>query len=533
MFQKFLHNRHGNFAIMFSFLALPLMLSVGIAIDYTNLLRIKNSLQASADAAVLAVAQKGDTITDSQADVLGDGFFDGNFDPNYTNLVVNRQGGGVEVTAKTKVVMAFGGLIGLNLVDVHVSATAEITQSKYEIALALDTTGSMSGGKLQSMKDAVEAMVDNLALQNPGSGSLKFSIVPFSSMVNVGTQFAPQYDAADNVTKKPALWLDSLGQSPTAQSDLDSGVSRFVLYKHLGMAWPGCVETRPVYSGVDYGVNDTPPNSSRAETLFVPAFASDEQDGSTPNSYLPDNGAAVATGTALARMARYGASYAPSFTSLTFPQQITAAASWSASMPDFSTQNYFSGYSVNKGPDFSCDVQSILPLTDNFNTVKAKVNSLVAQGSTNILEGAMWGWRTLSSSEPFTEGAPASNFGVQKILVVLTDGTNNLVSLSNNLGSNYSSFGYLADGRLGMTSATNSQITNALNDKTLTACTNAKAAGVLIYTIRLEEPNVTTGNLLRDCASAPENFIDVPNRKLLDDAFLNIAKKIVRVRLAS
>ena len=145
----------------------------------------------------------------------------------------------------------------------------------------------------------------------------------------------------------------------------------------------------------------------------------------------------------------------------------------------------------------------------------------------------MWGWRTLTNREPFTEGAPSKKLGVRKILVLLTDGTNSLGTVPNSTGSSYSSFGYLADGRLGLTSGTNEEVTEAMNAKTLAACTNAKADGIEIYTIRLEEPNVTTGTLLQDCASGADHYLDVPNRSMLDEAFAAIAKKIVQIRLAS
>jgi hypothetical protein len=201
--------------------------------------------------------------------------------------------------------------------------------------------------------------------------------------------------------------------------------------------------------------------------------------------------------------------------------------------PDFSQQTFFGGYPVNKGPDFSCDVQPVMALTNNYPALKAKVNSLVAQGSTNIMEGAAWGWKTLSPTLPFDEGVAYGRTGTRKIMVLLTDGTNNLGRLSNPLGSSYGSYGYLVDGRLGMTSGSASQVTDAMNARTLTVCTNAKALGVEIYTIKLEEPNVVTGNLLRDCATDPDHYFDVPNRALLDDAFAKIKDKIELIRIVS
>lgn len=533
MFKKFVQDEGGNYAIIFSMLAMPLLLGVGLSIDYTNTLRIRRELQAATDAAALAVAQKGDTINEKEADKLGLSFFVGNFDPDYTNFKVKRAGNTVTVDAKMTLSLHFGGILGMKSVDLAAGSTVEIEIAKYEIALALDTTGSMSGAKLQSMKDAVNQMVDNMAKQNPKLGTLKFSVVPFSSMVNVGPQYGPAYNG-NKVSRQPAAWLDYRATSPIAQSDLDPGISRFAMYKHLDRPWPGCVETRPVYGGIDYGVNDADPNPATPATLYVPSFASDDRDGQPgPNNYLNDSGAAIGTLSPVDRMGRYGASYMPILKNASFDDQIGASASWASRSPDYSIQSYYSNYAVKKGPDFGCDTQPLMPLTTDFAAVKSKVNSLVAMGSTNILEGAMWGWRSLSARAPFTEGSASNKLGVRKILVLLTDGTNSLGTIRNSMGSTNTSFGYLADGRLGISSGTNTQITNAMNDKTLAACTNAKADGMEIYTIRLEEPNVTTGNLLRDCASSADHYLDVPDSSLLDEAFAKIAKKIVRIRLAS
>ena len=160
------------------------------------------------------------------------------------------------------------------------------------------------------------------------------------------------------------------------------------------------------------------------------------------------------------------------------------------------------------------------------------MKSLEARGTTNIMEGVAWGNRVLSPGEPFTEGAKDKP-GLEKIMIVLTDGANNLGPTSTKLGSEYSSFGYLVDGRLGITAGGASSTNAAMNDKTLAACKAAKDAGVEIYTIRLEEPDVKTGYMLKECASSPANFFDAPSRSQLDDVFKKIGENIVRLRISS
>lgn len=527
-------DRSGNFAIMASIVSVPLLMGVGLAVDYLNVARIQNELQSAVDNAVLAVAREGDKITQAQAIVIGDRFVKENFSGIFSDLAVVRVGEEVTVSSKTRVPLSFGGLFGVPHIDVAKSASTAITYANYEIALVLDTTGSMSGGKIAAMKDAVTGLIDSMSANNSRAGALKFSLVPFSSRVNVGAQHGPAINALNIVTRQPAAWLDAMADSPITQNDLDPGVSRFVMMKQLGAVWEGCVESRASTAAKPYDVTDTPPDVNDPATLFVPAFAGDEPDsGAYPNSYIADTPATIGGGTAALRMSRYGADYLPAFKDLTFSGQVTAAALWPARAADFSNQTFYGGYPVPKGPNFGCDVQPIVPLSSNFNDLKAKVNGLSALGSTNILEGAVWGWKTLSSREPFTEGRPENDTGVQKIMILLTDGTNNLGPISNALGSAYSSYGYLVDGRLGISSGSEAQVTSAMNAKTLAACSNAKADGIEVYTIRLEEPNVATGTMLRDCATDADHYVDVPNRALLDDAFAKVKDKIARIRLSS
>ena len=55
---------------------------------------------------------------------------------------------------------------------------------------------------------------------------------------------------------------------------------------------------------------------------------------------------------------------------------------------------------------------SILPLTNDWNALHAKVDEMKPDGMTNVTIGLMWGWHALSDSQPLTEAAaPASPTG--------------------------------------------------------------------------------------------------------------------------
>ena len=511
----------------------PLVLAAGIMIDLTTINQTKSKLQSALDAAALAVAREGKDVSDLDAEAIANTFLDDNFDPKFTELKVVKSGTTFSVSAHTRANLAFGTLMGYDDWPIVGASTADIAYASYEVALVLDTTGSMKGGKLTAMKDAVIGLIDTMSLQVDDAEKLKFSLVPFASFVNVGAGFGPSFDKkGKQIPGTGAEWLDLQGKANIPQVELGAGASRFQMYHNLGQAWPGCVETRYSASGEDYGTTDAPAKQADAETLYIPAFSIDEPDtGGYVNSYItsdakPKNKAAKEK---KKRFAKYGIATDASGNPTGEGLLGLVGGLLKTIVIDSSVSKY---YGTPKGPGAGCDMQPMTPLTNDYQALKTKVGDLKAAGNTNILEGVGWGWRALTPGAPFAEGQPIES-GVEKIMVVLTDGSNTLGNASNDLGSTYSSFGYLVDGRLGLEAGGSAATNKAMNDRTLAACANAKADGVTVYTIRLEEPNVATGTMLMECASSPDHYFDVPSRAQLDDAFGKIKERIVKIRISS
>lgn len=529
----FLCDTSGNFALLTSILAIPMLFAAGYMIDLSTITRTKAELQQALDAAVLAAAREGKDITEDQATDIARSFLVTNFDPAYTKFRVVKNGTRFEVQASTKAKMAFGGLLGYSSWPIAAKATADIAYDSYEIALVLDTTGSMAGGKLSSMKDAVLGLIDTMSAQVNDEDKLKFAMVPFATFVNVGPQYGPKFDEdGAQVAGTGAKWLDLYGKVDVSQVELDAGASRFQLYANLGQAWPGCVETRDA-RGTDLDIDDAAADQSRPETLYIPAFGIDEPDTrGFSNSYIkssarPNDPSILQK---KARWKKYGV--ATDLAGNPLNNGLLSAILGLLLDPLVGHNVVPIDDSHGKGPGRGCDMQPITPLTSDYKDLKSKVGKLVAAGTTNIMEGVSWGNRVLSPGEPFDEGTPARH-GLRKIMIVLTDGSNVLGNSGNDFGSSYSSFGYLVDGRLGLTVGGSSATNTAMNARTLAACTNAKDSGVEIYAIRLEEPNVATGAMLKECASGEDHFLDVPNRSQLDDAFKAIKENIARVRISS
>jgi len=104
--------------------------------------------------------------------------------------------------------------------------------------------------------------------------------------------------------------------------------------------------------------------------------------------------------------------------------------------------------SGGRGPNYNCNAKPLLRLTADATALHASVNAMAANGNTNLLQGLMWGWRTISPNAPFADAKAYKTTDNEKIIILLTDGMNAWSSLGNHNKSVYSSFGYYTGGRL-------------------------------------------------------------------------------------
>ena len=148
-----------------------------------------------------------------------------------------------------------------------------------------------------------------------------------------------------------------------------------------------------------------------------------------------------------------------------------------------------------------------MPLTDildttGFTNLNSKIDAMTASGNTNVTIGLVWGWHALTKSEPMTEGSdPAPD--KDKVIVLLTDG--------DNTQNRWTTSGSSIDAR------------------TALACTNAKAANIKIYTVRVIDGDA---NLLRNCATKPNMYYNVNQASQLNSVFSSIAQNLANLRIA-
>lgn len=149
-----------------------------------------------------------------------------------------------------------------------------------------------------------------------------------------------------------------------------------------------------------------------------------------------------------------------------------------------------------------CPSASIVPLTDNWDMLTAKINAMVASGNTNTTIGLAWGWNMVTFGGPESTAAAKSD-DLEKAIVFLTDGENT------------------------QNRFTSSQ--NSIDARTEMVCDAIRDDDIKVYTIRVIDGNVT---LLRNCATESDMYYDVSQANELKNVFASIALQLSNLRIA-
>jgi len=265
---------------------IPIAIGVGVAVDYGRALLVRERMQVAIDAATLAVGS-WPGLSQAEMKTKAQEYFSANFPTSnhlgtVSPLNLSISGNTIVVSVSGSVPTTFMRLANIDHVNVGASTTVLVGMGTAEVAIVLDNSGSMSGGKIDALKTAASDLVDTLfaAAQNSSeTDPIKIAVVPFAAGVNVGSQYAN------------ASWMDAGSDNPyhaDAQKwymlpTTTPNPNNFNFFSSLkgssgnAITWSGCAEVRPA----PYDVTDEPPSTSNPSTLFVPMFAPDEPDNWT------------------------------------------------------------------------------------------------------------------------------------------------------------------------------------------------------------------------------------------------------------
>ena len=356
------------FATMFGTLALV----TGASLDFARVMSVQSALQRDLDAAVLGAATTS-VVENFSADDIANNYFGSNWREVHKagQVVVTVAADDEEIaaTATAPVPMTLMKLAGVTTLDAVATSKVALGGQDVEIALVLDTTGSMDGSKLDELKQAATRLIDTVFDARGASERVKVALVPFSTYVNVG------------LSRRGESWLEVAPESSSTEEV--------------------CSQTRPVTGQsncrIEYatGYSDGAPYSYSYETCDYEYGDEETQCNTYSNTQT-----------------WYGC-----VGSRTSPLN-TRDEQYSSRIPGVMNMQCAS---------------ELTPLTNDKEGLKSKVQLMTANYDTYIPAGLAWGWRVLSQDEPFTEGGPYSKVDdgkLKKMLVLMTDGANTRSSTS-------------------------------------------------------------------------------------------------------
>lgn len=303
---RFGRNERGEVAIAFGLLAVTMMMFIGAAIDLSKWLSARTDTLNAVDSAVLAGARslQVNAANPSAAVQAANDYYAANTRgrlqvEDSIEFVTARNNTALQAKGSAWIKTPFLGFAGVDqlpLVKISEGEFAEAvvavggnSETELEISMMLDVTGSMSGQKLQDLKDAAKDLIDIVVWENQSEYRSRVALVPFAEAVRVPTSMRTALaisgsssrtfthrstgrsttwyrdnscvterlgtnamnDNAITSSTKPGLFYDSNGQcTPTTasvvpltadktylKSQIDSYVASGNTAGHLGTAW--------------------------------------------------------------------------------------------------------------------------------------------------------------------------------------------------------------------------------------------------------------------------------------------------------
>ncbi|MFC3078645.1 hypothetical protein ACFODL_11155 [Phenylobacterium terrae] len=426
------------------------------------------------------------------------------------------------------------------------STTVVRAVDKIEVALVLDNTGSMNQEnptRISILKTEAAKLVDSLAAIGHETGDVKISLVPFSNTVRVVESVdLDSYNPNNPTASGVPDFIDPVarsmggnscggntnGNNGGAYNLFDCAADRFALMKAIGEDWKGCVESRHE----DYDISEAG-SDNNWKSRFVPYFWPDHVDAAShtsTNDYLRD----IDTGASNKNQYRTEQKRTAKYTN----------SRWHANRKGntFSLGSGFGG-PYNFGPNAGCELQPLIRLTTNAETVKTAIGKMNAIGQTHIPIGLVWGWHTLSPANvgPYGDGADYDSQETKKFIILMTDGDNTNLIPSPNQAYNtynesyYGGYGFTWQRILkGLDTSNTGDRQEAMDERLIELCDAIKAKGIIIYTIGVVA-SANSQEKLSNCASKLRGqtlYFDVSKTSDLGPVFQKIAGQISQMRIA-
>ena len=550
----------GNVAITFALATLPIIATVGFAVDYSRANSVKVALQAALDSTALMISKEAATDTNTQLQTNAQKYFLALFArPDATNVTVTANfttdgGTSVVVNGATDVPTSILAAIGYGVITVSGSSTARWGSNLLRVALVLDNTGSMAdAGKMTALQSATKSLLTQLQTAATNNGDVYVSIVPFVKDVNVG---------ASNYTSDYLYW-DDAAKSDNNSWDANNGTCSVSGYspRNTCIAKSSCsisgYTTQITCTGAgtcSVSGNNSQSSCSTAGTCTISGKSS---QGTCTGAGICSNGAETTQSTCTGNNACSKSQYASKnncqnnggtwgfgtwshgvWTAATWTPGVWTAATWTPNNHSTWTgcvrdrgnsggPDTVANYDTNVGStditipsslypaeQYSSCPQAVMGLNYNWTSMKSLVDNMSPSGSTNQAIGLQLGWMSLVGGGPFSVPAYKTGYTYSKAIILLTDGLNT----QDRWYGDGSSLGTSDDAKIDARQAL--------------TCANAKAAGITLYTIQVNTGNDPTSTLLQNCASTSDKFYLLTSASQIIAAFTKIGTDLSQLRVA-
>lgn len=529
----FLGNRNANVAMIYAIAIVPVILAAGVGLDLARAMIVKSALAEALDAAALSVGSN-QGLTQAQMQTQAQNYFNANYkvDSSYgTPATVTVTPGTNQVTVSTSVPMPtmLVKVVGINSVPITASSTVVWGQTKLWVSLVLDNTGSMTQSdstgtsKMSALKTATHQLLSLLQSASANAGDVRVAIVPFSKTVNVGTS---------NVNATWIDWTDWSAAPPgsTPANTVGPGDACPYSWNSDGFACaPNSTNDSNCYNGWGWGsdcVSTVPSNGYICPSVH-------QSDASTGlgghyyngcyNSVATGSKVTVSTGSyascsGYANCSCSGSGGSKKCKANTYKHTwvTNAKSTWGGCVmdrdQDYDTTNQNPSGSTGLFPaenSQSCVPSVLGSLSYDWSSLSDQVDAMTAGGSTNQTIGLDWGMLAQATGNPLS--APSLPANTSQFIILISDGLNTQDRWSGDGSSQDST----TDGRMAL------------------ACTNAKNAGFIIYTVFVDL-NGTQGNssVLQNCASDSSKYYDLTTSGALITTLNQIGQQITNLRVS-
>jgi Flp pilus assembly protein TadG len=523
----------GNVAITFALATLPIVGTVGFAVDYSHANAVKAAMQAALDSTALMLSKDAATLSNADLQGKAKGYFDALFTkPEAKSVTVTATysatgGSKVVVNGAAAVPTSFLGVIGFQNINVNGSSTAAWGSTRLRVALVLDTTGSMAeDGKMAAMKTATKSLLTQLKSAAAADGDVYVSIVPFSRDVAV--------NGSSNYNASWIDWTDWAAAPANSMPDMSVGPGDNCPYNSWTNGY-GCsptptstASTNTIPSSGTYAGYICPGLNSSKSAYYNGCYNSTTFSASGSSASCSGHSNCSCSGSGSNKVCRTNSGY---YEHAWVPND---KSTWNGCITDRgnstapSSSNYdqnvtqpSSGDAASRFPaeQYSMCTQPMVGLNYNWASMNTLVDGLQPNGNTNQPIGLVWGWQSLVGGGPLIAPAKDSNYKYTDIIILLSDGLNTQNRWSTNAGN------------------IDKRMYDASNSGSGT-CANAKAAGVTIYAVQVNTGGDPTSAVMQNCAGSPDKLIDPSKFYMLttagaiSTAFNEIGTNLTRLRVA-